>query len=91
MTQNLKLTCALAIGLLGGATLSHYLSPISVFAQSQIFPKQVPLMTGLGTRLADFDSTQGTIKLVPVVTLQIHRTDRTITLELGPGPESNSK
>jgi hypothetical protein len=88
MTQNLKLTCALAIGLLGGMTLSHYLSPISAFAQSLAPTKRVALMTGLGTKLGDFDPTQGTIKLVPIVKLQIQKTDRAVTVELSPKGDS---
>ncbi len=40
MTQNVRLTCTLAIGLLGGAILSHYVSPIAVFAQSLVVPNK---------------------------------------------------
>jgi hypothetical protein len=69
MSQNLKLTCALAIGLIGGAILSHYLSPVAVFAQSLAPTKRVALMNGRGTKLGDFDAVQGTIKLVPIVKL----------------------
>jgi hypothetical protein len=89
VTQTLKLTSALAIGLVGGTILAHYLSPISVFAQSLAPTNRVALMTGLGTKLGDFDPAQGTIKLVPIVKLQIQKNDRTVTLELS--PESNSK
>ena len=46
-------------------------------------------MTGLGTKLGDFDPTQGTIKLVPIVKLQIQKTDLTVTVELS--PEGDSK
>ena len=88
MTQNLKLICALAAGLLGGAILAHYLSPISVFAQSLAPTKRVALMTGLGTKLGDFDPTEGTIKLVPIVKLHIQKTDRTVTVELSPEVDS---
>jgi hypothetical protein len=89
MTQNLRLTCTLAIGLLGGTILSHYVSPISVFAQSLVAPtERVALVTGLGTKLGDFDPTQGTIKLIPIVKFQIQKTDRTVTLQLSPGSDS---
>jgi hypothetical protein len=89
MTHNLKLTSALAIGLLGGTILSHYLSPISVFAQSLAPTKRLALMTGLGTKVGDFDPVEGTIRLVPIVQLRINKTDRTVTLEIR--SESGSK
>jgi len=89
MTQNLKLISALTVGLLGGAILAHYLSPTSVFAQTLAPTNRVALMTGLGTNLGYFDPSQGTIKLTPVVKLQIHETERTVTVELS--PEDNSK
>ena len=46
-------------------------------------------MTGLGTKVGDFDPTQGTIKLIPIVKFQIQKTDRTVTVELS--PESDLK
>jgi hypothetical protein len=89
MSQTLKLACALAIGLVGGTMLALYLSPMSVFAQTLAPTNRVELMTGLGTKLGYFDPTQGTIRLVPIVKLQIQKTDRTVTLELS--PEGNSR
>ena len=79
---------ALAVGLLGGGILSHYLSPMPVLAQSGgpllISPpaQRVALMTGLGIKLGDMDLAQGTIKLFPIVTVHVAKTDQTVTLEL---------
>jgi len=88
--MNLKLALALtlALGLLCGGITSHYFFPVSAFAQSQT-PVLIPapaqplaLTTMQGTKLAEFDASQGKIRLSPVVKLRINKTDRTVTLEL---------
>jgi hypothetical protein len=94
MNPKLNLTLALAVGLLGGGFLAHYLSPMPIFAQSQapvLIPapaQHVALMTGLGAKLGDMDLEQGTIKLSPLVKLHIIKTDRTVTLELNAASDS---
>jgi len=88
MNPKLNLTLALAVGLLGGSILSHHLSPTPVLAQSQapvLIPapaQHVALMTGLGAKLGDLYLDQGTIKMSPLVKLDVTKTDRTITLTL---------
>ena len=94
MNQKTSLGFALAVGLLGGGILSHCLSPTPVFAQSRTpilisAPGQhVALTTGSGIKVEDMDLAQGTIKLFPVVTLQMAKTNRTVTLELSAGENS---
>jgi hypothetical protein len=94
MNPKLNLTFALAVGLLGGSILAHYLSPMSVFAQSQApvlisTPAQhLALTTGLGAKLGDLYLEQGTIKLSPLVKLHMNKTDRTVTLELSAADDS---
>jgi hypothetical protein len=79
MNQKLNLTLALAIGLVGGGILSHYLSPTPVLAQSQapiLIPaptQRISLNTGLGTKMGDLDLNQGTVKLWPGVTVHAWR------------------
>ena len=91
MNQKLKLTLALSIGLLGGGTLTHFLSPAPVFAQTQLpvlTLHHMALVTRDGVTLGDFNSDEGTIKLSPVVKLNIQRTDRTVTIEISDGKNS---
>lgn len=94
VNQKLNLIIVLAIGVLGGSILSHYLLPMPVFAQSQapvLVPgsaQHVTLATASGINLGDFDLNKGTIKLFPVVKLHMDKTDRTVTLELSPGENS---
>jgi hypothetical protein len=87
MNQKLKLAFTLAVGLLGGGILSHYVSPISVFAQSHK-PLQVTgpiaLLTGQGTKVGNVDFNQNTIKLSTAVKVRMAKTDRTVTLEFEP-------
>jgi hypothetical protein len=87
MNQKLKLAFALAVGLLGGGILSHYLSPMPVFAQSQQplrVTGPIALVTGQGTKVGDVDFNQSTIKLSTAVKIRMAKTDRTVTLEFGP-------
>lgn len=86
MNQKLNLALALTAGLLGGGILSHVALP-TVSAQSQptlIQGQRITLATGQGTRVGDFDPTQGTIKLSPVVKVRVTHTDGAVSLELSP-------
>jgi hypothetical protein len=88
MNQKLTLALALTVGLFVGGILSHYLLPISVFAQSQTpvlisaSAQPVALTTTQGTKLGDYYPNQGAIKLSPVVKLRVNKTGQTVTLEL---------
>jgi hypothetical protein len=94
MNAKLNLTLALALGLLAGGILSHHLSPMRVFAQSKapvLVPdsaQHVALTTGRGVKLGDLEVQQGTIKLSPMVKLDVNKTDRTITLALSSADDS---
>ena len=95
MNRTSTLTLVLAIGLLGGGIISHYLLPIPVFAQSDgpvlipASPQHVALITESGTKLGDLDLNQGTIKLSPIVKLRLSKTNNKVNLELSAGDNSN--
>ena len=91
MNQELSLTLALTLGLLGGGILSRVMLP-TVFAQSQptrAYVQPMTLTTGQGTKVGDLDLNRGAIKLSPVVKIRVAHTDGAVTLELTPGENSN--
>jgi hypothetical protein len=95
MKQRLNLVLMLAVGLLGGSILSHYLLPTTAFAQSStavLIPssaEQTQLTTARGSKFGDMDLNRGTIKLSPVVKVLVNKTDQTVTIELS--AENNSR
>jgi len=84
MNNNLKLILAMFVGLLGGAALTHFLSPASVLAQNRML-----ITTKLGVNLGEFNETDHVIKLIPGDLKLTWRkpTDHTVTIEISDGKD----